>query len=230
MPGQRGKGVEYCIGIVGAARDEEAVETGPVVRVDAGARLQDGVGIGVAGEEDERDASIGAEGGQFVDAILEIGCAADEAEDDEAGMGDGLLQPHVDGEIVGETQGIGETQAILPCPVGGAGQHGQFAVCRGGEDIVAGGLGEVDGLAFLLDGTCLGGEEVHQEKTPWCAEMPEPPPLPLPSRGRGSRPASRAGSCQERDVAPSPLRGGLGWGFGRRHMLGLRPPPARGWR
>ncbi|VDS06742.1 hypothetical protein DEVEQU_03907 [Devosia equisanguinis] len=123
--------------------------------------MQDGVGIGVAGEEDQRDALIGAEGAQFVDAILEIGGAADQAEDDEARMGDGLFQPHIDGEIIGEAQGVGETEIVLPCPVGGSGEHGQFAIGGAGEDIGARQLGEVDGLAFLLDGTGLGGEQVH---------------------------------------------------------------------
>ena len=111
--GQGGKGAEQGIGIVGAAGDEEGVEAAPVVGVDGGAGLQDGVGIGVAGEERQGDVAIGAEGGQFVDAILEIGGAADEAEDDEARVGNGVFQPEIDGEIVGEAQRIGEAQLGL---------------------------------------------------------------------------------------------------------------------
>src|SRR5690606_2345377 len=61
-----------------------------------------------------------------------------------------------------EPKRVGEAKFVLPCPVGGSGQHGQFAVGGAGEDQRAGALGEVDGLAFLLDGTGLGGEEVHQ--------------------------------------------------------------------
>ena len=48
------------------------MESGPVIGVDGGARLQDGIGIGVAGEEDERNLSRGAERGQFIDAILAL--------------------------------------------------------------------------------------------------------------------------------------------------------------
>src|SRR5690606_28640195 len=76
-------------------------------------------------------------------------------------LGNSVFQPHVDGEIIGEAQRIGEPQAIFSCPIHRAGQHGQFAIGRGGKDIVARALGEVDGLAFLLDSAGLGGEKVH---------------------------------------------------------------------
>ena len=159
--GQAMERTQDGVGIGGAAGNEELVQTGPVIGVDAGARLQDGIGIGVAGQQDQRDAAIGAEGGQLVDAILKIGGATDEAEDDEPGMGDGLLEPQIDREIVGKAQRIGQAQFVLTGPVGGGGQHGQFAIGRAGKDQRAGALVEIDGFALLLDGTGLGREKVH---------------------------------------------------------------------
>ena len=162
MAAQMSESLEDGIGIARAAGDEEAVERQPIVGMDGGARLQNGVGIGVARQQHERNALIGTERGQFIDAILEIGDAADKAEHDETRLGDGLFEPHIHREIVGEAQDIGEAQPTLPCPVGGASQHGQFAIGGGGEDIGAGRLSQVDGLAFLLNSAGLSGEQVHQ--------------------------------------------------------------------
>ena len=70
---------------------------------------------------------------------------------------DGLVEPEIDREVVGEAEQVGEAQASFTGTVGGAGHQGQFAVGGGGEDDVARGLPEIDRLAIELGHAGLGG-------------------------------------------------------------------------
>ncbi len=63
---------------------------------------------------------------------------------------------------MGQPHEIGQPQAVLASPIGGGGEHGQFAIGGRSEGEIARGLGEVDGLAFLLERTGLGGKQMHQ--------------------------------------------------------------------
>ena len=155
------EGRQQRIGVFRAAGGEQAMEPGPVIGVDGGPLLQDRIRVGVAGEQGQPDAAAQCQGGEFVDTVLPVGRAAEQPDHHQLRVLHGLIEPQVDREVVAQPHEIGEPQVGGAGAVGGPGQHHQFAVGSRGEDDRRRGLGEVDGLAFLLQGAGLGGEQVH---------------------------------------------------------------------
>ncbi len=96
--------------VLGSARDKVAVQPLAMMQRQRGARDKAGIGLCIAGQNGQQYAVLAGERLDLIEAVGPIGCAAQEAQDDQLRFRECLLDIEIDGEIVLQLKQIGEAK------------------------------------------------------------------------------------------------------------------------
>ena len=107
----------------------------------------------LAGQKRQRDALVARQGRQPVAAIAPPVVAAEDADQDDLGMGGDAVDPEIDGHRMPEIGERGEPHRKASGRAGSPGiaKAGEIAVGKGQGDQVRGLLAQVDGLGEIVD-------------------------------------------------------------------------------